>query len=705
MAIIGKIRKHSGLAVIVVGVAIAAFVIGDFSKKSNSGATDIGVINGENIPYFEFSEKVDKTIEAQKQSSGDDKITDQETYQIRQSTWQSLIKEYLLGEQYEELGLTVTSDELFDQIQGRQPHRYILQYFKDPATGQYDPAIVLQYLKNLDKMEPQAKEQWIQFEKAIKDDRQETKYNNLVMKGYYVPAAFLKKDFVNQSRGLKMLVVSPQPAAIADSMVKVTDADFEKFYEKNKIYFFQEEATRDLDYVVFEVKPSEIDRKRIEQDVMQLYTDFQNSSNILGFSFANSDTKIDTGYVKKGTYPAQIDTLIFSSKPGAVFPPFEFNNNWYMSKLLDIQERPDSISGSQILIAYEGTGNENIKRTKEEAKAKIDSLFNALKKNPARFAEVAKQISDYPSAKEDGGDLKWFPDNNPNYEPFFNAGLSLKPNEMKVVDTRIGYSLFMLTNKSQPVKKVKAAVLVRAIEPSNQTFQDIYMQASTFAGQNKTTEAFEKGAAAAGIQKRSAPGVRQMDSYVMGLPSAREMVRWAFAEKTKVSEVSPVFDVTGKYAVAILRAAYEKGQQPLEAVKQRIEPSVKNMKKIDMVAENITNMMKNTKDITALATRLNAKLDTSLVTFSGFNQSSIGRENEVVGQLFHKKKGELVGPLTGNFGAYVVYLEDVIEAPMKEDFSYEKMQQYQNFNQRVQGSLFPALEKSAKIVDNRLNFY
>ncbi len=705
MAIIGKIRKHSGLAVIVVGVAIAAFVIGDFSKKSNSGATDIGVINGENIPYFEFSEKVDKTIEAQKQSSGDDKITDQETYQIRQSTWQSLIKEYLLGEQYEELGLTVTSDELFDQIQGRQPHRYILQYFKDPATGQYDPAIVLQYLKNLDKMEPQAKEQWIQFEKAIKDDRQETKYNNLVMKGYYVPAAFLKKDFVNQSRGLKMLVVSPQPAAIADSMVKVTDADFEKFYEKNKIYFFQEEATRDLDYVVFEVKPSETDRKRIEQDVMQLYTDFQNSSNILGFSFANSDTKIDTGYVKKGTYPAQIDTLIFSAKPGAVFPPFEFNNNWYMSKLLDIQERPDSISGSQILIAYEGTGNENIKRTKEEAKAKIDSLFNALKKNPARFAEVAKQISDYPSAKEDGGDLKWFPDNNPNYEPFFNAGLSLKPNEMKVVDTRIGYSLFMLTNKSQPVKKVKAAVLVRAIEPSNQTFQDIYMQASTFAGQNKTTEAFEKGAAAAGIQKRSAPGVRQMDSYVMGLPTAREMVRWAFAEKTKVGEVSPVFDVTGKYAVAILRAAYEKGQQPLEAVKQRIEPSVKNMKKIDMVAENITNMMKNTKDITALATRLNAKLDTSLVTFSGYNQSSIGRENEVVGQLFHKKKGELVGPLTGNFGAYVVYLEDVIEAPMKEDFSYEKMQQYQNFNQRVQGSLFPALEKSAKIVDNRLNFY
>jgi peptidyl-prolyl cis-trans isomerase D len=705
MAIIGKIRKHSGLAVIIVGVAIAAFVIGDFGKKQARGTDDIGVVNGENIPYIEFNTKVDKNLEAQKENTGNDKITDQETYQVRQSTWTSAVKEILMGNEYEELGLTVSPEELFDQVQGRQPHRFILQYFKDPATGQYNPAMVLNYLKNLDKMEPKAKAQWLSFEKAIKDDRQETKFNNLVIKGYYTPKAFLKKEYVNQNRSIKVLSVAGEANTIADNTVKLTDADYQKFYDKNKPYFFMEESYRDLDYVVFDVKPSDADRKRTAQDVAQLYKDFQSSSDVLIFTHANSDAKTDTSFIAKGKYPAQLDTLLFSTKPGTLIPPFETGNTWYMAKVLDLQQRPDSMKGSQILLAFAGTGNENIKRTKAEAKAKIDSLLNVLKKNPGQFAEAARKYSDYPSAKEDGGDLKWFPDGNPNFDPFFKAGLELKPNEMKVVETRIGYSLFMLTDKTKPVTKVKAAVLTRAIEPSNQTFQDTYMKASAFAGQHKTPEAFEKAAASMGLQKRSAPNVREMDSYVMGLPSAREMVRWAFAEKTKVGEVSPVFDLTGKYGIAVLKGITPKGQQQLEAIKARIEPSVKSLKKVEMLAENMKKMAATTKDIAVLAGQMNTKIDTAMVTLGGFNRSSVGREPELVGQLFWMKKGELQGPLTGNYSAYFVVITEVNEPPAKEDFSYEKMQSQQNFSQRAAGALYTALEKSAKITDNRLRFY
>ncbi len=705
MAIIGKIRKHSGLVVITVGVAIAAFVIGDFSKKTSRSTNDIGTVNGESIPYTEFNAKVEKNLELQKENSGNDKVTDQETYQLRQSTWTSTVKELLMGEEYDELGLTVSPEELFDQVQGKQPHRLILQYFKDPATGQYNPAVVLNYLKNLEKMEPKARNKWLQFEKAIKEDRQETKFNNLFTKGYYVPRAFLKKDFVNQSRTLKVLSVSPDLTTIPDAGIKLTDEDFQKFYDKNKVYFFMEDASRDLDYVLFEVKPSDIDRKKTTEDVAALYKDFQTAIDVMTFTNANSDVKADTAYVKKGTFPSQLDTLLFAGKPGAVFPPFEFNNSWYMAKLVDLQARPDSMKGSQILLAFAGTGNENIKRTKAEAKTKIDSLLAVLKKNPQAFAEAAKRYSDYPTAKDDGGDLKWFKDGNANFAPFFKTGTELNPNEMKVVETRIGYSLFMLVEKSAPVNKVKAAVLTRAIVPSNQTFQDTYMKASAFAGQNKTPEAFEKAAVSKGLQKRSAPNIREMDNYVMGLPSAREMVRWAYAENTKVGEVSPVFDLSGKYGIAILKGISAKGQQELKDIKGRIEPSVKSMKKADLLAEKMKAELATTKDITALAFKLNAKLDTSMITFSGFSRSNVGREPEVVGKLFNSKKGELVGPITGNYGAYIVFINDVVEVPGKDDFSYEKMQQMQNFNQRVTGNMYPALEKTAKITDNRLRFY
>lgn len=705
MAVIGNIRKHSGLAVIVIGVAIAAFIIGDFSNSRSRGVTDIGEVNGENIPYIEFNAEVEQNIENQKESTGTDKISEQEAYQLRQTTWNATVKKILMGSQLEELGLTVTPEELFDQVQGKQPHRYILQYFKDPATGQYNPAVVLNYLKNLDKMEPKAKSQWLLFEKAIKEDRQETKYNNLLSKGYYIPKTFLKKEYIAASKTIKALTVSPETLSIPDSAVKLTDADYQKFYDKNSVYFYQDEASRDLDYVLFEVTASDLDRKKIAEDVTKLYNDFQTVNNPLNFAIANTDVRNDTAFVRKGVFPAQLDTLLFAAKPETFIAPFEFNGAWHMAKVLDLQARPDSIKGSQILIAYEGTGNEKITRKKEAAKALADSLLNALKKAPQSFAEAARKYSDYPTAKEDGGDLKWFPDGNPNFEPFFNAGVTMKPNEMKVVDTRIGYSLFMVTEKSEPVQKVRAAVITRSIEPSNQTFQDIYMQASTFAGQNKTAEAFEKAITEKGLQKRSAPNVRSMDGYVMGLPTAREMVRWAYAENTKINEVSPVFDLSGKYAIAVLKTITEKGQQPLASIKQRIEPSVKGVKKIEMVAEKLGKAMAGTKDISAIAAQFNAKIDTAMVTFSGFGRSTIGRENEIVGKLFNANKGALLGPLTGNFGAYCVLVEDIIEAPAKDDFTFERMQAMQNFNQRVANNSYSALEKKAKIEDNRLMFY
>ena len=706
MAIIGSIRKHSGLVVIAVGVAIAAFVIGDFGRKRYKGSNEIASVNGEAIPYPEFSNKVEEAIQAQKDNSGSEKVTDEETFNIRQTTWNNLVKEILMGKEYDDLGLTVTADELFDQVQGKTPHRYILQYFKDPKTNQYDPMLVRNYLKNLDNMEPKSRDMWIRFEKAIKEDRQETKFNNLIMKAYYVPKPFLNKIYKDQATSLKVRSFAPALTLIPDSAVKLTDADYQAFYDKYKQMYLQDEDSREIDFVVFDVKASAMDQKKIAEDVSQLYKDFTTMTDLPDLINANSDTKYDSTFKKKGTLPGIIDSTAFSSELGTIYPPFQLNGAWYMAKLLDIQERPDTIKGSQILISFAGSAlkNESIKRTKDEAKTRADSLFAILKKSPERFREFATTISDYPTAKDDAGDLKDIVDGQPTFSLFYNEGLTMKPNEMKVVTTGVGYAIFKLTSKSKPIKKAKLAILQRNIEPSNQTFQDIYLKASAFAGQNVTRDAFDKAAVAQGLKKQSNISIREMDNYVNGIPGFREVVRWAFAEKTKIGDISSVFDLTGKYVVAMLSGIINKGYVPLEKIKDKVTQFVRTEKKVDMLGDRITKSMSTIKDITQFAYQFQAKVDTVNITFGGYNNSAIGREPEIVGQLFSLKPGVIQGPLKGRFGVFVAIIDETIPAPEKKDFSTEYNQQVSNFASRS-GLIYDAIKKAAKIKDTRKNYY
>jgi peptidyl-prolyl cis-trans isomerase D len=422
---------------------------------------------------------------------------------------------------------------------------------------------------------------------------------------------------------------------------------------------------------------------------------------------ANGDKKYDSTYKKKGNFPGILDSTALASKPGTLYPPFELNNAWYMAKLLDVQERPDTMKGSQILVSFAGSPlkNENIKRTREQAKSKADSLLTILKKSPDKFREFALNFSDFPTAKDDGGELKDIVDGQPSFGIFFTSGLTMKPKDMKVVETNIGYAIFRLNSKTKAIKKAKMAILQRNIEPSNQTFQDTYLKASAFAGQNRTKEAFAKGATEKGLPNRTAENIREMDNSLNGLPSAREVVRWAYAENTKIGDISPVFDLTGKYVVAVLTGVTEKGNIPLEKVKDRITQAVRNEKKIAMISDKVGKSMESVKNFNQLAMQFQAKIDTTNLIFGGYNNSSLGREPELVGKLFTCKVGELVGPLKGKYGSWVVIIDNIGKVPEKQDFSTERMQQEQGFANRVGGLIFESIKKEAKIKDNRRNFF
>jgi peptidyl-prolyl cis-trans isomerase D len=710
MAIIGRIRKHSALVVILVGVAIAAFVIGDFGKKRYKGTNDIGTVNGEAIPYTDYSAKVEEMIQMQKDNTQSEKITDEDTYNIRLSTWNNLVKDILMENEYSTLGLTVCSDELFDQVQGKNPHRFILQYFKDPKTGVYDPALVLNYLKNLEQMEPKAKDQWLRFEKAIKDDRLQTKFNNLIAKAYYIPKAFLHKEYVNQSQSLVVRSISAAPTFIKDTEVKLSDGDYQKYYDKNKSFWLQDQASRDIDFVLFEVTPSDVDRKKIAEDVASIYKEFSTTADVQNFTKANSDNKYDSTFKKKGTLPGKLDSICFSMEPGTYIPPFEFNSVWYMAKVLAIEERPDTMKAQQILVSWAGSPlkNESIKRTKEKAKQLADSLLTVIKKSPDKFREYALKFSDYPTVKDDGGEIKAIVDGDANFALFYNEGMKMKPNDqktgMKVIETGLGYSVFRLTAKSKPVKKAQVAVLERKIEPSNQTFQDTYLKASAFAGQNTSADAFNKTAEKKGLSKRTAQNIREMDNNFSGI-TGREIVRWTYAENTKIGDVSPVFDLTGKYVVAILTGITDKGYIPLDKLKDKIKQGVMNEKKLELLAERVKKSMTTTNDLFTLANEYSTKIDTSTVTFGGFSNSRIGQDGQVAGLLFTLKPGKLEGPFTGLYNVYVAIIDKINEAPKQEDLSSLKIQLTGTFSNRVTNGLFEAIKKTATIKDSRINFY
>jgi len=708
MALIGQIRKKSGLLVIVIGVALAAFVLGDFFKPGNRRQVNyIGDIDGEEILALEFNEKVEQNINAIKQNQKKEQLTAAEVYSAKQTIWNNMLNKIILGKEYDELGIIVTPDELFEQVQGETPHRYILQYFKDPQTGEYNPQLVLDYLKQLDQMDQNAIEQWVNFEQAIKDDRINTKYKNLISKGYYVPKAFIPKENDLNLRKAKLRIVASDVKSIPDSIVEITDKDYNKFYEEN-IHLYDQEASRDIDYIVFDVKPSPDDRRLISQDVHKIYKELidKNIEEVPNFVNANSDNRYDSTFFKKGELSLRIDSIMFNSPVGAIVKPYVENGTYYTAKLMDVQQRPDSMKATHILLSHKDIYgvSEEVTRTKEEAKLMADSLYAVVMAKPEKFEEIAVEVSDDPSVLNNSGNLGWFADGTMLY-PFNQAVLEGKNGDVKIVETRYGYHIIRVDDKQKPTKKVRVAIIDHAIEPSNKTYQNVYTEASKFAGESTTLDAFENTITEKKLNKRSADDVKEMQNSIPGLDNPRGVIRWSFFDRTNLGDVSPIFDFENSYVVAAVSEVREKGTMPVEQAKERMKPLVLNEKKTEMLLEKMNAIASN--DLYQIAKELDDNVDTiNTINFYSRNIPGFGRENEVIGEIFSLNQGEMSKPINGNGGTFIIQIDSIIVAKPIDDTLAIINRLKGRFKSRVDNNyVYRALEKKAEIQDNRLLFY
>ena len=706
MAVIGQIRKHSGLIIVIVGVALAAFVLGDFLQPRNKYQVNyIGEIAGEEILAQDFNSKVEEQIQIRREQQQSDKLSEQDAYQIRQGVWNSMVEEIIMGQEYKKLGLTVTSEELSDQILGPEPHRFVQQSFKNPNTQTFDREMVQNFLQNLDEQQPDMKRRYLNLEKMVKEDRLKTKFKTLLTKSYYIPSAFAKLDYENKTKSVDFRFVAPKFTSISDSMVKVSDNDLKSYYEEF-IYNYQQEDVRNIDYVVFDVKATAEDRQAISTEINKIYQEFQTTQDITTFINSVSDNRYDSTFKKQTELPARIANTVMTAPIGQFISPYIENETYYVTKLVDRQARPDSIKMSQILISYEtAPAGMNInKRSELSAMFLVDSIITALKKSPEKYEQMAVKYSDYPSADQDKGDIGWMTDGDAGYSNFFNEGMKLKKGEVAKMESPLGYHIIKVTEKTKEIEKVRIAVVTRAIEPSNQTYQDVYIQASKFSGENRTLAQFETAVTNQGLTKKSADNLAQMANRIAGIDNPRQIIRWAFVEKTKPGDVSPVFEDGTRYVVAVLKDVGLKGNTPFEKVKEQIRPLVVNKKKAEILTDRVRNL--NSKDLYLIASSMGEKVDTAKsINFTSRNIPGFGRENEVVGKLMTIQPGNFE-IIKGNNAVFVVVVDKINEpAPVSDHTMYANQLKGTLSTKLNSNAYFKALEKDTEITDNRLLFY
>lgn len=715
MATLQTIRNKAGVLIsIVIGLSLLAFILGDFINKNQGGYqggdNEIAEIGGNKIPYEVFQDKVELITQNYIRNSGGKSNIDEATADmIREQAWETLVQESIMEKQFEGLGLSVHTDELFDMVQGNNIDPQIMQIpiFQNQQTGMFDRNLVIQYLQNLDQ-DPSGEQRaiWVDFEQSLMKARVNTKYNNLIKKGLYVTTSQAKQEAQDKNFKVNINVVAQKYDAISDSAISFTKADLEKYYNEHKEDYDQE-ASRDIEYIFFNVIPSEKDYKLAEEWINNIMPEFVSTEDDAQFVNYNADSNFDKTFYKKGELPFNLDSIMFASDTGFIYGPYFEFEVYKIAKLSRIEMLPDSVHARHILIQPSETF------PYIRAKAMADSLKTVIE-NGGSFAAIAQQYSVDKSNSDKGGDLEWFKDANsanlvPNVDKvmvqqFNDTCFFSNVGEIKLVETQFGIHIVQVLEKSEPIKKVQVAVVDRKVEPSTETYQSIYAKVSKFLAENNTLEKFNAAIDAdSSLTKRVASNLKESDKNIPGIESPRELVRWAYeAEK---EDISPVFELGNKFIIASLTEVREKGVAPLEQVEAEVEMNVKKEKKAEQLIAKYNELLAKHNNLEGVAEELGTEVvEANDVNFASFTIPAYGVEPALIAYAVCTEENKISAPVKG---LNAVYLLKVVSTSAVEqtDFATEQIRMLNSLSSRVDYQVFEALKKSSDIIDNRAKFF
>jgi peptidyl-prolyl cis-trans isomerase D len=707
MATLQTIRTKAGLLVaIVIGLSLAAFILGDMFQGGSSifqgNRMKIGEINGETIQYPQFQQQVERLGDIYRMNTQQNQLDEQTWVQVREQTWQNMVREQVMTDVYQKLGIDVSSAELFDMLQGANLHPIIQQLFRNPNTGQVERSAVVQFLRNLETgVAPEQRQYWLYLEDQIVEERIHSKYNNLVAKGLYVTSLEAEKSLEGRNKQVSFNYIALNNQSVADSQVVVTDKELRDFYKNNQDLYKQEKSRR-IEYITFPVTPSKQDYDQAEKWINDIISDFASATDNVAFVNSNSDEGFNETWYKQENLPEDLAAWIFETEAQVndVFGPYFEDDAYKLAKLHASAMMPDSVQARHILLP--ANTQEELLFQQEFA----DSLKKVIE-GKGDFATLARQHSSDQGSAAQGGDLGWFY-RGQMVKPFEDAAFNNKVNEVTVVTTQFGVHIVQTTARGKETRQVQVAVLVRNVSPSTQTFQNVYARASEFAGKNYSQENFDKAAAEQNLNKRTAT-IRETDRQVANLENSRHLIRAAYNTKTgnlvQDSQGSTIFDLGENFVIATVVSATEEGVASFEDVKARVELAVINQKKNQFLVEKARAALQGKNSLDAVASELGLTIrEASNINFNSVQVPGIGMEPKVVGTATHLPPNTLSSPIAGNNGVYIVEVYDVEEGT-GNGLETEKMRLAQNLNFRATSQAYTVHREKADVDDQRAKFY
>jgi peptidyl-prolyl cis-trans isomerase D len=698
MGLMTFLRNRAGYILIgFIGFAIVAFLLGDAINVGKPFWAEsqkvVGSVDGEDIDIEDFGKKVEQSEAQLKQQYGGTSNPQMQAMAV-ENVWNGEIAGILLNKEYNRLGLSVSSDELFDLLQGKKPSPLIVQYFGNPQTGQVDRAAVIGSLKQQEK-NPQLKAQWDLLQAEIEKQALQEKYGNLIKNSVYVTSLEANDEYTNRNKLANFSYVSLDYASIADATLKLSDADYSDYYNDNKKRFENPSETRTFEYVSFSASPTKEDTAAIRTQINKLAADFKTAKNDSLFSAINSDVKVPYTYITKGSLDPSLDSVVFNLPAGSFYGPVLSNNSFKLVKVVDTRLSPDSVKASHILIDAAKVGG-------VDKAVKLADSLKALVQGGESFATLAAKYS-VDGSKDKGGDLGTFARGQmvPEFE---NAAFNGSTGDLKVVRSQFGVHLIKIEKQIGSSKVAKLAYIEKNLTPSGKTRDAAYKKATSFLnsakGDNFNTLAQKQGYTVAVADK-----VTASQGYAPGLDNPRPLIKDAFAaEKGDVLE--QVYTMDNAFVVARLTDIKPKGLLPLEAVKKDIEPMVRQAVKAKMLTEKMNNALKGASNINQVGQKAGKPVVAAEnIVFANPVLAGVGQENKLVGSVFGSAPGKVSKPVAGERGVYAFSVKGFSNPGALANTYKQKQTMLMSVSQRSLGAAFQSLIDKSKIKDNRVKFY